>query len=116
MGAATFIHNLYTHYEKQCNLLFGTLQASTSLCKHSQKAEEAHTKNTISTHNWRVSKELAVFEGAQSFSSNNIENLLKCCMIIFTHTCFTLQLPTSFFAVPVTQKLMNENTNSQNLV
>ena len=68
MGVATFIHNLYTPYEKQCNLLFGVLPASTSLCKHGQKEEEAYTKKTISTHNWRVTKELAVFEGVQSFS------------------------------------------------
>ena len=40
----------------------------TTLCKHGQKEEEAYTKKTISTHNWRVAKELAVFEGAQSFS------------------------------------------------
>ena len=44
------------------------MQASTSLCKHGQNEEEAYTKKTISTHSWRVSKELAVFEGAQSFS------------------------------------------------
>ena len=40
---------------------------NTTCCKHGQK-EEAYTKKTISTHNWRVSKELAVFEGAHSFS------------------------------------------------
>ena len=39
-----------------------------ALCKHDQKEEEAYTKKTISTHNCRVAKELAVFEGAQSFS------------------------------------------------
>ena len=63
IGVATFTHNLYTPYEKQCNLLFGALQAFVN----SQK-EEAYTKKTISTHNWRVSKELAVFEDAHSFS------------------------------------------------
>ena len=72
-------------------LLFCALQASASLCKHGQK-KEAYTKKTISTHNWRVSKELAVFEGAYSFS------------------------PANFFAVPVTQKLINETTNSQNML
>ena len=75
MGMATFIHNLYTPYEKQYNLLFGALQASTSLCKHGQKEEEAYTKKTISTHNWKVSKELAVFEGAHSFSHPIILNI-----------------------------------------
>ena len=42
------VHNLYTctctPYDKQCNLLLGTLQASTNLCKHDQKEEEAYTK------------------------------------------------------------------------
>ena len=41
MGVATFIHILYIPYEKQ---LFGALQASTSLCKHDQREEEAYTK------------------------------------------------------------------------
>ena len=97
MGVATFIHN-YTTDEKQCNLLFGALQASKSLCKHGQK-EEAYTKKTISTHNWRVSKELAVFEGAQSFSQyrkftemsyDNVHTLLQLSTNVFAvYTCYS---------------------------
>ena len=76
MGVATCIHNLYTPYGN----------------KHGQKEEESYTKKTISTYNWRVTKELAIFEGAQGLSSNNIENLLKCRIIKFIYSFFTLQL------------------------
>ena len=60
---------------KTMQLVIWRMQASTSLCKHGQKEEEAYTKKTISTHNWRVSKELAVFQGAQSFSHPIISKL-----------------------------------------
>ena len=60
---------VYTQFmEKKYNLLFQALQASTSLRTHRQKEERSYTKKTISTHNWRATKELAMFEGVQSLS------------------------------------------------
>ena len=57
--------NIYTQfiYTLCKTMLFRTLQASASLCKHSKK-EEACIKKTTSTYKWRVTKGLAIFEGA----------------------------------------------------